>query len=82
MNAEEEHNNKTPGSLDAEETCLLHLSPQERELVAQALALKIIQLEGDIRALDPEFAELKQELAEELQRVKSLQTRVQYAVGY
>lgn len=62
--------------------CVIKLSAPERKIVEQALAVKALQLQGDIQALGADFGDLQHELEEELKLVKSLQTRLQYALGY
>ena len=68
--------------MSVQNLCIMKLSAPERKIVEQALVLKVFQLQADIQALDSEFADLQHELEEELKLVKSLQTRLQYAIGY
>ncbi|GAK55802.1 hypothetical protein U27_02761 [Candidatus Vecturithrix granuli] len=62
--------------------CTIKLSAPERKIVEHALEIKALQLQGDIQALGAEFSDLQHELEEELKLVKSLQTRLHYALGY
>lgn len=62
--------------------CMIKLSAPERKIIEHALTLKVFQLQADIQALGGDFTDLQHELEEELKLVKSLQTRLQYAIGY
>jgi hypothetical protein len=68
--------------MSGQNLCSIKLSAPERKIVEHALTLKMLQLQADIQALGGDFTDLQHDLEEELKLVKSLQTRLQYTIGY